>query len=228
MRLLLIEDNIRLAKFVQRGIARRGMEADIAHNAGDGMEAFLSLPYDVVILDLGLPDRDGLKLLKDIRIRNKNVPVIILTARDALESRLAGLDGGADDYVLKPFDMDELAARVRVLLRRPGQSLGTVLQTANLALNSLSRQVTVDGNTLQLTAREVDLLEQLLRSTGQPVAKEVIEGRLYGHGRAGSANSIEVLMHRLRQKLAEAEAGVHIHTLRGLGYLLTETRAEGA
>lgn len=222
MRLLLIEDNMRLAKFVQKGIAQRGLESDAAHTAKDGLAAFRELEYDLVILDLGLPDKDGLELLKEIRGVNKNVPIIILTARDALESRLEGLNGGADDYVLKPFDIDELAARVRVLLRRPGLSLGNVLEAGNLSLNTLSRKVVIGGEALQLTAREVDLLEQLLRSSGQPVAKETIEARLYGYGRGGSANSVEVLMHRLRQKLGDAEAGVEIHTLRGLGYLLAE------
>jgi two-component system response regulator QseB len=227
MRLLLIEDNMRLAKFVQKGISQRGLESDAAHNASDGMSAFRALEYDLVILDLGLPDRDGLALLKEMRGVNKNVPIIILTARDALESRLDGLNGGADDYVLKPFDIDELAARIRVLLRRPGLSLGNTLETGNLALNTLSRKVTVKGSQLQLTGRELDLLEQLLRSPGQPVAKDTIEDRLYGYGRSGSANSVEVLMHRLRHKLADAEANVHIHTLRGLGYLLSEPDAKG-
>jgi DNA-binding response OmpR family regulator len=222
MRLLLIEDNMRLAKFVQKGIAQRGLESDTAHNAKDGLAAFRELEYDLIILDLGLPDRDGLLLLKEIRGFNKNVPIIILTARDALESRLEGLNGGADDYVLKPFDIDELAARIRVLLRRPGLSLGNVLEAGNLSLNTLSRKAAIGGAALQLTAREVDLLEQLLRSPGQPVAKETIEARLYGYGRGGSANSVEVLMHRLRQKLSDADADVQIHTLRGLGYLLAE------
>jgi len=222
MRLLVIEDNIRLSKFVQRGILKHGMESDIVHSAEDGMSAFRAMAYDLVILDLGLPDKDGLALLSDLRAHNKNVPVMILTARDALETRIAGLDGGADDYILKPFNIDELAARIRVLLRRPGQSLGAVLESGNTVFNTLSRKTTVGGKPLQLTARELDLLEQLLRSPGQPLAKEAIESRLYGYGAAGSPNSVEVLMHRLRQKLAEAGADVEIHTLRGVGYLLAE------
>ncbi|MEZ0223391.1 MAG: response regulator transcription factor [Alphaproteobacteria bacterium] len=226
MRLLLIEDNLRLAKFVQKGIAQRGLESDAAHTAKDGIAAFRALDYDLIILDLGLPDKDGLELLKEMRGLNKNVPIIILTARDALESRLEGLNGGADDYVLKPFNIDELAARIRVLLRRPGLSLGDILEAGNLSLNTLTRKVDIGGETLQLTAREVDLLEQLLRSPGQPVAKETIEARLYGYGRSGSANSVEVLMHRLRQKLSDARADVQIHTLRGLCYLLAEPDAK--
>ena len=228
MRLLLIEDNIRLARFVQKGMAQRGLESDAVHNAQEGLDAFRSLGYDLVVLDLGLPDRDGLTVLKEIRAVNKNVPILILTARDALESRLAGLNGGADDYVLKPFDIDELVARVRVMLRRPGLSLGDVLEAGNLALNTLSRRAEIEGAPLQLTAREIDLLEQLLRSPGQPVAKETIEARLYGYGRSGSANSVEVLMHRLRQKLVEAKATVQIHTLRGMGYLLAEPDRAGS
>lgn len=222
MRLLLIEDNVRLAEFLQKGIGRRGLESDSVHSAEDGLAAFRALDYDLVILDLGLPDRDGLLLLKDMRAINKHVPVIILTARDALESRLEGLNGGADDYVVKPFEIDELVARIRALLRRPGFSLGDILEAGNISLNTLSRTVAIEGVPLQLSTRELGLLEQLLRCTGQPVAKESIETRIYGYGDQGSANSVEVMMHRLRQKLIEAKADAQIHTLRGLGYMLAE------
>ena len=187
------------------------------------MAVLKSQTYDLVILDLGLPDRDGLLLLKDIRELNKHIPVLILTARDALEDRLKGLDGGADDYLLKPFAIEELAARIRALLRRPGQSLGTILETGNVALNTETRTATVAGRPLRLTRRELDLLEQLLRGAGQAVSKERIEERLYSYSDEGSQNSIEVLAHRLRQKLEINGASVQIHTLRGVGYLLDES-----
>jgi DNA-binding response OmpR family regulator len=224
MRLLLIEDNMRLAKFVQRGIAKHGLESDAVHTAEEAVASFGELAYDLVILDLGLPDKDGMQVLRQIRAANRNVPVIILTARDALESRLDGLNSGADDYILKPFNIDELVARIRVLLRRPGQSLGNTLEAGNVSFDTLSRSASIGGKPVTLTVKEMDLLEQLLRSAGRPVAREVIEARLYGQGRAGSANSIEVLMHRLRQKLSDAKADVHIHTLRGLGYLLSDAK----
>lgn len=227
MRLLLVEDNARLAKSVQEGMGLRGLEADAAHTAEAGMAAFKTVNYDLVILDLGLPDRDGLLLLKDIRERNRHVPVLILSARDAVESRLEGLESGADDYMVKPFNLDELVARVRALLRRPGLSLGDVLEAGNLSMNAQLRTVAVGGAPLQLSARELGVIEKLLRSVGQPVPKKSIETTLYGYGDSGSANSLEVMMHRLRQKLAEAKADVQIHTLRGIGYMLTEAGREG-
>ena len=223
MRLLLVEDNIRLATFVQEGLNKSGFKTDPVHTAEDCMAVLKSQTYDLVILDLGLPDRDGLLLLKDIRELNKHIPVLILTARDALEDRLKGLDGGADDYLLKPFAIEELAARIRALLRRPGQSLGTILETGNVALNTETRTATVAGRPLRLTRRELDLLEQLLRGAGQAVSKERIEERLYSYSDEGSQNSIEVLAHRLRQKLEINGASVQIHTLRGVGYLLDES-----
>jgi two-component system OmpR family response regulator len=222
MRLLLVEDNIRLALFVQEGLNKSGFKADPVHTAEDGLAVLKSQNYDLVILDLGLPDRDGLALLKDIRGINKNIPVLILTARDALEDRLKGLDGGADDYLLKPFAIEELAARIRALLRRPGQSLGTILETGNVKLNTETRTGAVADRPLRLSRRELDLLEQLLRGAGQVISKERIEERLYSYSDEGSANSIEVLVHRLRQKLEKNGARVQIHTLRGIGYLLDE------
>lgn len=227
MRLLLIEDNIRLATFVQEGLDKSGLKTDPVHTAQDGVALIKSEGYDLVILDLGLPDKDGLLLLKDIRSVNKNIPILILTARDALEDRIKGLDGGADDYLLKPFAIEELAARIRALLRRPGQSLGTILETGNVALNTETWTVTVGSRPVRLTRRELDLLEQLLRGTGQVVSKDRIEKRLYSYSDEGSANSIEVLVHRLRHKLERNGASVHIHTLRGIGYLLDESGQTG-
>jgi DNA-binding response OmpR family regulator len=222
MRLLIVEDNERLAEFIQKGIGQRGLDADAVHTAEDAMAAARGLGYDLIILDLGLPDRDGIDLLKDLRAFSPHIPILILTARDALESRLEGLNSGADDYMVKPFEIDELVARIRVLLRRPGLSLGNILEAGNLSLNTVTRAVAIEGAPLQLSGRELGLLEQLLRSAGQPVPKKSIETRLYGYGDQGSANSVEVMMHRLRQKLIEAKASVQIHTLRGLGYMLAE------
>ena len=224
MRLLFIEDNERLAKFACVGLAESGLAADAVHTAEDALAAFRAQKYDLVLLDLGLPDRDGLLLLNDIRTLNKHTPVLILTAREALEDRLKGLNGGADDYLLKPFAIEELVARVRALLRRPGQSLGTILSAGNLALNSETRTATVAGDAIRLTKRELDLLEQLLRVVGNAVTKESIESRLYSYGETGSANSVEALVHRLREKLGDARASIKIHTLRGIGYLLTEDK----
>ncbi len=222
MRLLLVEDNPRLAEVVQSGLREAGLEADNAFTAEEALSAFSAQSYDLVILDLGLPDRDGLSLLGDLRAANKNVPVIIMTARDGLNDRIKGLDGGADDYLVKPFAIEELAARIRALLRRPGQSLGSILNAGNLSYHAENREVTVDGQSIRLSRRELDLLEQLMRGIGQVLPKERIESRLYSYGETGSANSIEVLVHRLRKKLETAGANIEIHTLRGIGYLLAE------
>lgn len=139
-----------------------------------------------------------------------------------MEDRVKGLDGGADDYLVKPFAIEELTARIRALLRRPGQSLGTILEIGNIAFNTQTRTVVIEGHSLRLTKRELDLLEQLMRGSGQVISRAQIEEHLYSYGDAGSANSIEVLVHRLRHKLEENGAHVKIHTLRGIGYLLDD------
>lgn len=227
MRLLLVEDNVRLATFIQEGLNKAGLTTDPVHTAEDGLAVMGAQNYDLLILDLGLPDRDGLTLLREIRDVNRNIPILILTARDSLEDRLRGLDGGADDYLLKPFAIEELAARIRALLRRPGQSLGTTLEAGNVTLDTQTRTATIGDKPLRLTRRETDLLEQLLRSAGQVVSKERMEERLYSYSDQGSANSIEVLVYRLRQKLEESTASVEIHTLRGIGYMLADAKQAG-
>lgn len=228
MRLLLIEDNEQLARVLRENLGSHGLDADIVHTAEDGLLAFRTLQYDLVVLDLGLPDRDGMSLLKDLRLISKHIPVLILTSRDALEDRVKGLNSEADDYVLKPFETDELVARIRALLRRPGQSLGSILVAGNLSLDTQTRTTTVLGKTVPLSKRELDLLEQLLRSLGKAVTRESIESSLYGLDGSGSASSIDVLVHRLRQKLETGKADIQIHTLHGLGYLISEPKRRNA
>lgn len=225
MRLLLVEDNLKLSEYVGAGLKNAGLETDPALTAEEALSAASAQDYDLIILDLGLPDRDGFDLLADLRRLNRNVPVIILTARDSLGDRIKGLDGGADDYLIKPFAIEELVARIRALLRRPGQSLGAQLQTGNLSYSADTREVLVGEEPVHLSRRELDLLEQLMRSAGQVVPKDRIESRLYSYGETGSTNSIEVLVHRLRKKLEAAGAHIQIHTLRGVGYLLSEGEA---
>lgn len=227
MRLLLVEDNLRLAGLTLEGLARTGFEADHMASAEEAAAAMAVQPYDLVILDLGLPDMDGMALLQQIRDRQNKTPILILTARDTIEDKVRGLNQGADDYLLKPFAMEELVARIRALLRRPGHALGAVLTAGNVAYHAETRQALVDDRPVALTRREIDLLEQLLRASGQVVTRQLIESRLYGFDAEGSQNSIEVLMHRLRRKLENAGADIEIHTLRGIGYLLAE-KAEDA
>ena len=220
MRILLFEDHSRLANSIVKGLAGRGFGVDAFSTAYDGLNALKSIAYDAIILDLGLPDRDGLDVVRELRENNSSAPILILTARDGVDDRVSGLDAGADDYVVKPFAMNELAARLRALLRRPGQALGGVLTVGNLQLQTSARQVTVNGESVHFSMREVQALELLMRREGQIVAKGSLEDNLYGLSKNVSPNSIEVLISRLRRRLGDIGAGCSIHTLYGLGYLL--------
>lgn len=222
MRLLIVEDESALAGLLRGVLDRAGFAVDSATGLADA-ESFLRVAtYDAIILDLGLADGDGLTLLRALRRGGNMVPVLILTARDAPEDRVTGLDSGADDYVVKPFHMNELVSRVRALLRRPNAALGVDLTLGNLALHTPTREVEVAGTPIPLTVRETSLLELLLRRSGRVVPRESIEDGLYGFDNAASPNAVEVLVHRLRRRLQDAGANVIVHTLRGVGYLLAE------
>ena len=222
MRLLVIEDHERLAEFVAAGLDQAGFAVDVVHNAADGAAAIDAMAYDAVILDLGLPDADGMTLLRARRARGDGVPILLLTARDELEHRVEGLDAGADDYLLKPFAMAELVARIRVLLRRPSSSLGMTLSEGNVRYDTVSRETTIDGTQVMLSRREVDLLELLMRRSGRVVSKAAIEDGIYPFGEEIASNAVEVLVHRLRKRLQLAGATIQLHTLRGIGYLLSD------
>jgi DNA-binding response OmpR family regulator len=222
MRILLFEDHSPLANSIIKGLGGLGFGVDAFLTAGDGLSAFRSIIYDAIILDLGLPDRDGLEVLRELRESSSSAPILILTARDGIDDRVSGLDAGADDYVVKPFAMKELAARLRALLRRPGHALGGVLSIGNLQLQTFSRQVTVNGESVHLSVREVQALEMLMRHEGQIVPKGSLEDNLYGLSKNVSPNSIEVLISRLRRRLGSIGAGCSIHTLYGIGYLLKD------
>jgi len=218
VRILIVEDDSVLAD----GLSRTLRHADYAvDNASSGVEAdhvLTAQAYDLVILDLGLPGLDGLEVLRRMRRRGSNVPVLVLTARDALQDRVKGLDLGADDYMIKPFDLPELEARVRALIRR-GQSGGpSVLSHGTLVLDTAGRRATMGGEPLDLSARELGVLEVLMMRAGRVVNKEQLAEQLYGWDEEVGANAIEVYVHRLRRKLEPA--GVSIRTIRGLGYLL--------
>lgn len=225
MRVLLIEDHSRLAESITKGLARFGFGVDSCPTAAQGTHAIKQMAYDAILLDLGLPDRDGLEVLHELRQHRLATPVLVLTARDGVEDRVTGLDAGADDYLVKPFAMSELAARLRALLRRPGQALAAVLTVGNLCLDVGARQITVNGAGLHLSAREFEALEILMRREGQVVARATLEDALYGLNRNVSPNSVEALISRLRRRLAPCNAGCAIHTLYGIGYLLKEQNA---
>jgi len=222
MRILLIEDHERLAQTIVQGLAEFDLGVDAFTTAEDGIGATRSLEYDAIILDLGLPDRDGLDVISELRRRNVASPILILTARDGIDNRVAGLDRGGDDYLLKPFAMKELAARLRALLRRPGRALGAVLESGNVALDTVLRQVEVNGRVVPVSRREIGALELLMRRAGQVVSKRALEDALYGLSDDVNPNTVEVLISRLRKRLEEIGANCSIHTLRGIGYLLRE------
>jgi DNA-binding response OmpR family regulator len=222
MRILLVEDHSRLAQTIIEGLAGFGLHVDQFATAGDGLAATRSMSYDAMILDLGLPDRDGLEVIHELRAEGKPIPILVLTARDGIDDRVEGLDRGADDYLLKPFAMKELAARLRALLRRPGGPLGATIDIGNISLDTATRQVKVDGRVVAISGRELDALELLMRRADQVVPKRLVEDSVYGLSGEVAANTIDALISRLRRRLEMVDARVSIHTLRGIGYLLTE------
>jgi len=207
---------------IAKGLSDFGFGVDFFASAADGLSAMKAVAYAGIILDLGLPDRDGIDVLRELRGRDNRTPILILTARDGVDDRVACLDAGADDYVLKPFAMKELAARLRALLRRPGRALGTTLTVGNLHFDVALRQAAINNSTVSFTPREIDALELLMRSEGRVVSKAALEDGLYGLKRTVSANAIEVVISRLRRRLEVAGASCSIHTLHGIGYLLKE------
>jgi DNA-binding response OmpR family regulator len=211
-----------LGVLLLNALSRAGFATDLVTGITDAENYLALAAYDVMILDLGLADGDGLTLLCALRRRASMLPVLILTARDAPEARVTGLDAGADDYLIKPFHMPELISRVRALLRRPNAALGVVLELGTLMLDTAVRQAKVGTTPLDLSQRELALLELLLRRQGRVVTREAIEQGLYGFDTTLGSNAVEVLMHRLRRKLADADARAVVHTLRGVGYLLRE------
>ena len=224
MRLLLVEDNERFAVLLKRGLAAAGFVVDVLPTAEAAAAALRANRFEIVVLDLGLPDADGLDVLGEMRRDQDATPVLILTARGSLEDRVIGLQSGADDYLVKPFALEELIARLQALLRRPGNLLGVTLQLGNIALDTVARQVFVGDQPIFFSAREIAVLEQLLRRSGRVVAKNLLADNLYRLSQEVGSNAVEVYVHRLRKHLAEAGASVQIHTLRGVGYLIAEEK----
>lgn len=219
MRLLIIEDNQRLCQAVAESLRAEGFAVDTAASASEGLRIWRAAEYDAAVLDLMLPDGSGLTALKEMRDRGDMTPVLVLTALGSIDDRVRGLDGGADDYLVKPFAMQELIARLRALLRRPGAALGRTLTLGSVKLDTSARIATVAETPLDLTRSELIVLEALLRHQGRVISKERLAECLYDFEQERSANSVETQVHRLRKKLAAAGADVSLRTLRGLGYL---------
>lgn len=227
MRLLLVEDHKRFAESIKFELENESFAVDIADNGAEADAAIASVQYDAIVLDLGLPDIDGLQLLRAWRDQGVIVPVLILTARDGLEDKVEGLNMGADDYLLKPFEMVELVARIRALLRRPGGALGMVMTAGNVSFDTTAREVRVDDEPISISRREMGVLEQLMRRFGRVVPKTVLEDKIYGFDEEVSSNSVEVHVSRLRKRLTQNGANVSVHTLRGVGYLLSQESVNG-
>lgn len=218
MRLLIAEDDPLIADGLIRAMRTDGYAVDHTTSGLEADEALKQYTYDLVILDLGLPRLDGLEVLRRLRTRGTAVPVLVLTARDALQDRVKGLDAGADDYLVKPFDLPELEARVRALLRRQRPSLSGRLHLGELMIDISGRSVYHGSQRIDLSAREFGVLELLARRAGRVVSKEQLLESLTGWDDDVGTNAIEVYVHRLRKKLEPG--GIHIRTIRGLGYLL--------
>lgn len=224
MRLLIVEDNVELARLLAKGLVAAGFAVDVLNSAAEARAALTTTHFAALVLDLGLPDGDGLAILREIRHRKDPLPVLVLTARDGLQDRVTGLRSGADDYLVKPFALEELVARLEAILRRPGQLLGRSLHLGNLVYDTESRQVFVDGKPHVFFARETSVLEILLRRQGRVVPKKNVEDHIFGLDGEVASNAIEVYVSRLRKQLAESGASLQIHTIRGVGYLLSEDK----
>ena len=224
MRLAVVEDNAELARLLSQGLKAEGYDTDIMSTAAEARAALTATRYAALILDLGLPDGDGLSILREIRARHDPLPVLVLTARGGLRDRVSGLRSGADDYLAKPFAMEELVARLEAILRRPGQLLGRSLRLANLVYDTESKQIFVDEKPRIISARETSVLEILLRRQGRVVPKKNVEDHIFGLEGEVASNAVEVYVSRLRKQLVEYGAKVVIHTIRGVGYLMAEEK----
>jgi DNA-binding response OmpR family regulator len=214
MRLLLVEDDGLIGEGIRTGLKLAGYTVDWVKDGQAGALALSNGVYDLLVLDLGLPRKDGLTLLRELRAGGDALPVLVLTARDSVGDRVKGLDSGADDYLVKPFDLDELAARVRALLRRRAGRGDPVLRHGELMLDPVERKVELDGKPVALSPREFSLLHALLERPGAVLSREQLEERLYGWDEEVSSNAIEVHLHNLRRKLGPSV----IRNVRGVGY----------
>ena len=225
MRLLIIEDDTELRSALHTLLSQRGYAVESLENGREGLNALLTQEYDLAIVDLTLPELDGIALIRALRKQQRGVPILIITARDAVDDRVAGLDAGADDYLVKPFEMQELEARARALVRRNRADRAQAIHVGPLELTMGQPRILLSGVPVDLTAREFALLELLAVRAGRVVNKDLIANRLARAGEALSDTAIEVAIHRLRRRLEPYN--LHVRTVRGFGYLL-ETQVEEA
>jgi DNA-binding response OmpR family regulator len=224
MRLLLIEDNKRLSDSLRLTLEDDGYAVDVVYDGLDGEEMGLMDVYDIIILDIMLPGKNGIEVCQALRNRRVKTPILMLTARDALEDRVLGLDSGADDYLVKPFEVDELRARVRALLRRESGAKSGTLQIGDLILDPAMHTVKRGGNTIDLTAKEFALLEYLMRHANYLVTREMAEGHLWSYDNLVASNVVDVYIRRLRRKIDDSHDVKLLETVRGAGYRIRDGR----
>jgi heavy metal response regulator len=222
MRILVVEDEEKVASFIRKGLEQSAHTVDMAGNGEEALVLAEVNAYDAIILDLMLPGKDGLQVVRELRARGSAVPVLALTARGTLEDRVRGLDSGCDDYLAKPFAFDELLARLRALLRRSGTSRSPRLEYAGLSLDPATRAVTRDGRPIELTNKEYALLELLMRRPGQIITRNTILESVWGYDFDSTSNVLEVYMNFLRKKIDHGSPRKLLHTVRGVGYVLRE------
>lgn len=223
MKILLVEDEIELADTLRGALTRERFVVDHADRIDVAREAARMTAYDLVLLDRTLPDGDGLSLVPILRAGTPSLPIIVLSARDAISDRITGLDEGADDYLVKPFSLNEMLARIRAIRRRPAAIAGEEINVGALTYDVASEEVLVAGKRLELPRREIRVLATLVKRRGRTILRETLEQAVYGFDDEVQSNTLDSHISRLRRKLAEAGADVEIHAIRGVGYLLRET-----
>jgi two-component system response regulator MprA len=222
-RILVVEDEPRIASLISRGLRHEGYKVEVAPNGETALDKAFTEPPDLIVLDVMLPDIDGLEVCRQLRTAGADEPVLMLTAKDAVTDRVAGLDSGADDYLVKPFAFDELLARVRALLRRTAPpDVNIPLEFADLQLDPATRQARRGERDIELTAKEYEVLELFMRNPRQVLTRDIIYDRIWGYDFGGESNIIEVYVRYLRAKLEAGGESRLIHTLRGVGYVLRE------
>ncbi len=226
MRLLVIEDNHRLSSALMMNLTHEGYSVDVAYDGQEGQDLAELTPYDLIILDILLPEKDGLQVCRELRRRRIHTPILLLTARDSVEDRVQGLDYGADDYLVKPFAMRELLARLRALLRRQSPYTNGRLEIGDLIIDPVTHSVEREGRSIDLTPKEFALLEFLMYHPNQVVTRDMIEQHIWNYDFEGESNVIDVYVRRLRRKIDAPFATKLLTTIRGLGYRLTPPSQE--
>jgi len=226
MRVLVVEDERRIADFVSRGLSEQGYAVDVAYDGDEALQWTDVADYDVIILDVMLPARDGIEVCRTLRDRRLRTPILMLTARDAVEDRVRGLDSGADDYLVKPFAFAELLARLRALTRREPAALGTALQVGDLTLDTITREVYRQGARIDLTTKEFALLEYLMRHPNQVLTRTMIAEHVWSYDFDNATNVIDVHIRNVRRKIADPFPTKLIHTVRGAGYRISDQTTE--